>query len=143
MYFRPVPITLPVQLHYLKSAYPNSTGNICGKVIKWSSWVTPSPVSAEYRIDLDYAIGKPPQVWAREPDLKEMAGGRKLPHVYDDASQRLCLYHPTYREWKSTLLISRTVIPWAVLWFYYFEIWIVTGQWPGKGEHPEPQADSG
>ena len=137
MPFRTKPITLPVQLHYLKSAYPNSVGDIQGNLMQWGSWVTPSPMSAKYRIDVNYAIGDAPQVWAREPDLTEMAGGKKLPHVYDQSAQRLCLYRPAYREWKSTLLISRTIVPWAVLWFYYFEIWLVTGIWPGRGEHPE------
>jgi hypothetical protein len=41
-----------------------------------------------------------------------------------------------YAEWEPTLLLSRTVVPWAVLWFYYFEIWLVTGEWPGNGAHP-------
>jgi hypothetical protein len=136
MPFRNIPITLPVQLHYLKSAYPQSEGGIYGKVMNWTSWVRPSPVSADYRLEVQYSIGTAPKIWAREPDLKTIAGGKKPPHIYHEDTQELCLYRPRYREWHRKLLLSRTVIPWAVLWFYYFEIWLVTGTWPGNGEHP-------
>jgi hypothetical protein len=111
-------------------------------MLAWRSWVTPSPISAKYRIELSYGIGTVPMVWAKEPNLTQMAGGRDLPHIYDPKAQRLCLYQPAYREWKSTLLISRTIVPWAVLWFYYFEIWLVTGVWPGRGEHPASAPDT-
>jgi len=136
MYRRQRPIDLSAQLHYLKSAYPKSTGTAHGKVLEWASWVTPSPFSERYRIDLRYERGTPPEVWAKEPDLKLMANGKDLPHVYNQDTQRLCLYHPDYEEWEPTILLSRTVVPWAVLWFYYFEIWLVTGEWPGNGKHP-------
>jgi hypothetical protein len=133
---RQLPIALPAQLHFLRSAFPASTGGIRGNVLEWNSSVTPSPMSSDYRIDLRYEMRKPPKVWAREPDLKAMAKGKDLPHVYDQATQHLCLYHPDHAEWEPTLLLSRTVVPWAVLWFYYFEIWLVTGEWPGNGAHP-------
>ena len=104
--------------------------------MNWTSWIRPSPLSADYRIEVQYDIKTSPTIWAREPDLKAMAGGQKLPHLYYQDTQELCLYQPRYREWHPKLLLSRTVIPWAVLWFYYFEIWLVTGVWPGNGEHP-------
>jgi hypothetical protein len=32
--------------------------------------------------------------------------------------------------------IAHTIIPWSVLWFYFFEGWLATGEWEGGGEHP-------
>ncbi len=36
--------------------------------------------------------------------------------------------------------ISRTIIPWAIEWLYYYEIWCVTGEWQGGGAHPTAKA---
>jgi hypothetical protein len=131
------PISLAVQLHYLKGAFPGSTGVIRGASMTWNVWVQPSPLSERYWIELIYPLAKSPHLFARQPDLRQMAGGKKLPHVYDQNTQELCLYHPTYREWRSDLLISRTIAPWATLWCYYFELWLITDEWAGNGEHPK------
>ena len=29
-----------------------------------------------------------------------------------------------------------TIVPWASLWLYYYEVWHATGEWLGGGEHP-------
>lgn len=34
------------------------------------------------------------------------------------------------------MLIADTYIPWAIEWLYYYEIWLVTGEWCGGGIHP-------
>jgi hypothetical protein len=33
--------------------------------------------------------------------------------------------------------ISDTIVPWAVLWLYYFEDWLATDEWKGGGKHPD------
>ena len=39
-------------------------------------------------------------------------------------------------EFASDMLIADTYIPWAIEWLYYYEIWLVTGEWCGGGIHP-------
>jgi hypothetical protein len=34
------------------------------------------------------------------------------------------------------MLLDRTIVPWAVLWLYFFEEWLRSGEWLGGGEHP-------
>ncbi|ACX76279.1 hypothetical protein Fisuc_2696 [Fibrobacter succinogenes subsp. succinogenes S85] len=71
------------------------------------------------------------------PKPLELAeGATRLEHVYDNQKQRLCLYHPKKRPWDRSMLLSETVIPWAIEWLYFYEIWLCTGQWLGGGEHP-------
>jgi len=39
--------------------------------------------------------------------------------------------------------LADTILPWASLWFFYYEIWLATGEWVGGGEHPGDREDPG
>jgi hypothetical protein len=54
--------------------------------------------------------------------------------MYDQ--ERLCLYRPHRREWTPAMMIANTIIPWISEWLYFYELWLVTGEWLGGGEHP-------
>jgi hypothetical protein len=66
--------------------------------------------------------------------LDELASreGRSLPHVYSDGT--LCLHETD--EWKATMVIADTIVPWTAEWLAHYEIWLVTGDWYGGGEWP-------
>ena len=32
----------------------------------------------------------------------------------------------------------KLIVPWAAEWFWFFEHWLVTGEWLGGGSHPVP-----
>jgi hypothetical protein len=72
-----------------------------------------------------------------DPHLPTLASGRELPHVYEQDPTRLCLYLPGSGEWSSAMRISETIVPWSVLWLFYFEDWLATGDWGGGGIHPQ------
>ena len=60
-----------------------------------------------------------------------------LPHVY--SSGDLCLYLPG--QWKESMLLADTILPWTSQWLLYYELWLITGHWMGSGhDHP---ADTG
>ena len=61
--------------------------------------------------------------------------GERVPHLYDQETQRLCLFMPKYEEWKPFMYISETIIPWASEWLVFYELWLSTGEWLGGGEH--------
>lgn len=77
-----------------------------------------------------------PHVLVVMPDLIDLAGGRKLPHVYEQRPTRLCLYLPRAREWNGSMSMSETIMPWTILWLFYFEEWLVSDDWKGGGVHP-------
>ena len=70
------------------------------------------------------------------PDLVALADGRRLPHVYSELPVRLCLWLPRAKQWRRNLALTETILPWAKLWFLYFEEWLVSNEWQGEGEHP-------
>lgn len=48
----------------------------------------------------------------------------------------LCLFNPTKGDWNSRMRIDSTILPWATLWLYFYEVWHATGAWLGGGDHP-------
>lgn len=65
--------------------------------------------------------------------LKVAENRKKLPHVYDHEKQHLCLYSISLKEWDSKKLIIKTLIPWASEWLFFYELWLIEGQWLGGG----------
>lgn len=138
MRFKTRRFTIPQQYEALRGStlVQNGKGKFTRDAFNFECVVCPTAVSRVYRIRISYAKNRSPQVVVLEPDLVQLAGDRRLPHVYSQKPTRLCLYLPRAREWSDEMLISRTMLPWAILWFYYFEHWLATDQWEGGGEHP-------
>lgn len=86
-----------------------------------------------YKVRVVYRLGQHPVVNVIDPPLKARDGGR-LPHVY--SGDNLCLYHPDYDEWSGGRVIAETIVPWISEWLYFYEVWLVTEEWLGGGEHP-------
>jgi hypothetical protein len=102
----------------------------------WRYVATPSPLGRLYDLRLDFRQGHPPDVFVEHPDLAELADGRELPHVYQQQPTELCLHLPRIHEWSGEMRLDQTIVPWAALWLYYFEEWLVSDDWKGGGEHP-------
>ncbi len=59
------------------------------------------------------------------------------PHLYADGS--LCLYWPKEWQWAAHEAIAETLLPWAALWLYYYELWLDAGEWLGPSSHISPK----
>ncbi|MCK1309870.1 MULTISPECIES: hypothetical protein [unclassified Bradyrhizobium] len=105
--------------------------------LTWTYRVRPTLLSREYEVCITFRPDDSPRVFVVSPSLTELAGGRKLPHVYHDPL-RLCLYLPGSGEWEAHMRIDKTFVPWTATWLYYFEEWLESDDWKGGGEHPAP-----
>jgi hypothetical protein len=103
----------------------------------WSFVTSPTPLSRRYRLRVEYRLGDVPRVFVEEPDLWGVTDGRRLPHVYEQHPPRLCLYLPGTGEWTPAMRLDQTIVPWAILWLFYFEEWLRSNEWKGGGMHPE------
>lgn len=122
------------QVGAIKALYPQfkiSWGNGQLKVI---GEIQPTPRSCKYQFSLKYKLGELPSVNILSPILIKNEKGEDIPHLYPNGS--LCLYRPLRKEFDYSNLMANTIIPWISLWLYYYEIWHVTGNWLGGGEHP-------
>lgn len=110
-------------------------------VALWIGDLQPAPASETYTIKVRYALDSVPGVWVTSPELIDRPDGAKIPHVYE--GKRLCLYLPGSGEWERTMFIAETIIPWASLWLYHYEVWHATGEWLGGGVHPTIRRSAG
>jgi hypothetical protein len=59
------------------------------------------------------------------------ADAAHIPHTY--RGNYLCLYYPKFLEWTGGDFIADTIVPWASLWLFYYEMWHAAGVWFGGG----------
>ena len=95
-----------------------------GHSATWEGTIQPRETSPASKVAIHYHMGMVPQVRVRWPLLHQQA-----PHLYADGT--LCLYWPEEWRWTKNTLIAETVLPWAALWLYYYELWLDTGEWLG------------
>lgn len=130
----------PAQQHlFLKnSRVGNGTGTLDSTGLTWEYKERPTPLSREYTLRIEYKHGEAPRVFVKDPDISQLAGDRahELPHVYRHPL-RLCLFWPKAREWDGKMRIDRTLVPWALVWLFYFEEWLASNEWKGGGVHPD------
>jgi hypothetical protein len=135
---RPRPLTAVQQLIGLRRSLicPGHGTVRLGRLI-WEFEARPTTLSRAYGVRVIFRQNATPHVLVIRPDLVDLAGGRKLPHVYEQRPTRLCLYLPRVKEWHGSMSLSETIVPWAILWFFYFEEWLVSDDWKGGGVHPQ------
>jgi len=97
----------------------------------WRGTLQPREISPVYNILIKYKIGYTPKVWVLQPEP-----GVNVPHRFSDKS--LCLFWYKEWEWSPNQEISSTIIPWAALWLFYYEIWLDTGEWIAKSAPHSP-----
>lgn len=115
-------------------------GTLNHKGLVWNYRSRPTLLSREYGIRIVFERDDVPKIFVKDPDLKQLAGGRDLPHVYRRPT-RLCLYLPGSGEWLRHMRIDQTFVPWTATWLYYFEEWLASDEWKGGGEHPAGEED--
>lgn len=131
-------MTIVAQAGVLKSMYPESTvTTFRDKTLIWRHTLQPSPLGAEYVVKMEYTLGERPKFYVVNPMPLELArGAKKLPHVYDQKKQRLCLYYPDGKQWNESMPLAKTLVLWAYEWLYHYEIWLGTDDdWKGGGVH--------
>jgi hypothetical protein len=111
-------------------------GSLHAGRLTWRYVATPSPLSREYSVRIEFAQGGVPETFVDAPDLQALAGDRTIPHLYDREPPKLCLYLPRTYEWQSQMRLDQTVVPWSVLWLFFFEEWLLSNEWKGGGMHP-------
>ena len=117
--------------HYNYSGFSSKQRGIDGFVI-----LQPTENSISYKLRISTKVDSTiVNIWPVDPFIERTINGNTVPHMYSDGS--LCLFYPPNDEWDYSDLWAETLIPWASLWLYYYEIWLQTGEWLGKGIHAE------
>lgn len=104
------------------------------------TWIGPvRGFQMSYNVSVVWNSAKtiPPLVFVRHPTIAPRSGTDWLdiPHLlYDPESPRdsaLCLFDPEQNEWRGSMWISDTIVPWASEWLHHYELWHFDGVWRG------------
>ena len=133
--------SVALQLYNLKFKYKCINYSLSRGKLIWVQKVKPSEYSKEYVITLKYD-GLVPEVYLYNQGIMKIKD-EDIPHTYHRFYEsehneyvKLCLYYPIYGEWTKNMFLSETIIPWAIDWLKYYELWRITGEWLGGGiEH--------
>lgn len=118
----------------LCSVYPTESSRLIRReAMEWIGFVQPTVVCSRYKIRIEYVKGQNPKVFVLDPTLVCRGDFSFIPHMFDQKS--LCLFRSRNRHWTPEMLITHTIVPWAKLWLYYYELWHAIGEWRGGGEH--------
>jgi len=123
------------QAIFLRNAFPDSEIKLRNNKLIWIGNIKPTNLSKNYKVKIEYKLKNRPDVTILAPPLRSYYNNRPLPHVFK--GQKLCLFMYKYAEWSSGMRIDETIVPWTSLWLFYYEVWLLTGEWHGGGEHPE------
>lgn len=126
----------------LMQAYPDGKCYIRNSVLHWEGDIRPTAMSRLYRVVLKYRLGARPVVLLQGDNIQGL-DRTGFPHKFSIDRENHCVslcLHLTH-EFDSTQLIADTIVPWAVEWLYFYEIWLTTGEWCGGGKHPGRPAE--
>jgi hypothetical protein len=119
----------------MKLKHPQMTASVeRQRSITWIGRWRPSELSDEYTIRIFYRQGFRPKISILHPKLALADGKDRLPHVYGEGQDDICVHRP--EEWNKGMFIASAIMPWISQWLYFYETWVVTGKWLGKGTHP-------
>jgi hypothetical protein len=119
------------QIRGMRANFPGFSYRVRRGGLIWTGTLQPTEESPSYEIQIDHELGRSPKVFVMDP------APRHVVHRYRDGS--LCLYWPKEWRWHGQRSLAETIVPWAALWLYHYEIWQVCGTWMG----PEaPHGDS-
>ena len=125
-------IPLLHQYGRVRRDYKNWTGSSPSHKLVLKGSVQPTSMSPVYLVKITYSHNIMPQIEVLSPSLKIHPGKHKLPHIFE--GDMLCLHFKEFSHYKS--YIANTIIVWVTWWLYFYEIWLVTGEWKGGGiEH--------
>ena len=122
-------IPLVVQLHELKKRYTHSSGKISKSCLKWECRLRPQDITDTYLIQIEYRMKRKPVVYISEGRLSEEKDLNGVPHKYgvlEDGRVQACLER---YDWKDTLFLADSIVPWAMEWALHYEMWLATGKW--------------
>ena len=133
----PRAVNLGLQMARIKAVLPEAEVAVHRGELVCTVVLQPNALCQRYMAQLVYRYGRRPRVTIIDPPLELAPGAEALPHVYGKGD--LCLYLPG--EWKETMLLADTILPWTSEWLLHYESWLVLGHWSGSGhDYPVPQA---
>jgi hypothetical protein len=131
-FFRKEILPLGQQVIRMKLEWPEFKGVIRRGEANWVGQITPTKMSDTYTIRVTYQAPRRPVVEVITPALRSLPN-KRIPHRFSGGD--LCLH--LHGQWTANQFIANTIIEWTALWLFFYEVWLITGEWEGEGHEPE------
>ena len=128
------PLSLRQQAEAMK-LYAQLSTKLANRTATWRGPWRPTDLSDTYEIQVTGRFLKRPVISILWPVLELAKGKTRLPHVYPGGQSDICVHVET--DWNPSMRIAYTIMPWVSQWLYFYEVWLQTGEWIGKGTHAE------
>lgn len=126
--------SLKQQAQAIRVRWLGFTVTLNGDVLTATGQLRPTARSQTYEVQITYKLKNNPDIILLSPKIDRSFKEEMPEHLY--SQERLCLFRPIYGEFKFSDFLSETILPWTALWLYHYEVWHLTGDWLGGGEHP-------
>lgn len=126
----PVRVILIREKKQIEAIYSFLSCSIKKGILTCIGKVKPTEYSREYTVKIQYDAISSPKVFVDDPIIEYNDDIHMFPK-----DNTLCLYHPETDNfhWNTKKHnIHNTIIPWALEWFVYYELYLISGKW----EHP-------
>lgn len=77
--------------------------------------------------EISFESGIPPHIYFLDSKIDEKNKVFK--------ALRICLHLPDSGEYETNSPVWETIISWAIKWTEFYELWLLTGNWYGGGQH--------
>jgi hypothetical protein len=131
-FFRKEVLPLGQQVIRMQREWPGFKGTINRNEVVWIGQITPTKMSHTYTLLIKYKAPDRPVVEVISPPLLPLPD-KRIPHRFPGGD--LCLHK--HGQWTANMFIANTIIGWAALWLFFYETWLITGEWEGGGEEPK------
>ena len=98
--------------------------------------------SGLYTLLIEHIFGYEPRIYVVNPII-DMSNsitihtyGLRSPLSYSRKLPRICVTLPQKHEWDGLMGFNETIVPWAIEWTEFYELWLISGEWHGGGVHP-------
>ena len=125
------PLTVGQQASYLRFSWPILHCIVDGPQLICTGPLKSTSIGDPYTVRIRYRPWRAPQVHVLSPELVSRSPDELIPHRYEGGA--LCLHFPKNREWRVDSRLDLTIIPWTVLWLFFYERWLEGDPWMGGG----------
>lgn len=102
-----------------------------GRLLQAIGNLKPDVGTRFFKVRIQLSYRSYPKVHLLGHSFQRDSNDKLPPHLYKDLS--LCIFYPEHREWKHSMALATTIIPWTLRWLFHYEIWCETEVWIGGG----------
>lgn len=126
---------LLLQAHELRALHPTLETNVQGGRLVAEGGIRGNALTARYRVRVEYVLGHYPRAFVLNPAPQRRHPRQPVIHTMGRDDEP-CLFTPQHNDWRPSMSLARSIVPWLMEWLVFYEAWYYEGGWEGGGAMP-------